>query len=217
MTQDQARSSMGIVGYTGSPNGFITPFSGENVSMVIDNSGTGATDSIIPVEKLIALSPGWYKNAEQVTDFSGKRCDGIIDDGIFIPATTTSTAVIATGQGGSIVDMVGTFTETPCRIKGVRIICSNPDQLNQEFQVLELRPKGANLLKTVTPNALKSENDFDQTRASVSLIDDMIILGKDRTFVYRVLPGVKVTVVFFFADRMSQTAQLENAVATGLI
>ncbi|MDR2962739.1 MAG: hypothetical protein LBU90_03740 [Bacteroidales bacterium] len=213
--QQRARRQLGIKGYAGNQNGYVNPFSGESVTLVIDNAAP-ASDGKAPVDQFVAISEGYYEKASQMKDFS-EKVTGIVDDGIFISATSTSTAVTASGQGANVIDIRKTFIETPCRIKGVRVMCKKTDQLDEALQVYELGPHRPKQIITRTPSASKSETENDQTRVSVDFSNDTLVLGKDRVFLYKVQAGAKVSLVFYFDDRMSQVTQLENAIATGLI
>ncbi|MDR0941951.1 MAG: hypothetical protein LBM68_06980 [Bacteroidales bacterium] len=207
---------MGIVGFDGATsNGFVNPFSGTNVSMIIDNTApTGSSVEARPI--YIALHKGYYENVEEMTEFS-QSVDGIVNDGIFIPATSTSSAVSASGQNCRIIDLRKSFEKLPMRIKGLRVKCTEVDQLDQAIEVYQLGPHKPKPIAVHTPSALKNETESDQTRASLDLTSEMIVLGEDKAILYKVLPGVKVTVTYFMSDRMSQSAQLENAIAGGLV
>ncbi|MCL2328314.1 MAG: hypothetical protein FWC39_07350 [Bacteroidetes bacterium] len=216
--RQETRRLMGIVNFNGEGGSdYRNPFSGQDVSIVLDNTQTSTDPGVLQRAVRVAITRGWYFTADQVKNFQGQPCDGIVSDGIFIPATSTSTAVMATGQNGTVIDITQMMTEMPVRLKGIRIATNNADQLDEELQILVLDPKGQRALKRITPSAYKSESELNERRVSIPLLSENIVMGKDRTMVYNLKAGARVTITFFFEDRVSNTAQLTEMLASDTI
>lgn len=195
------KRTLGIVGFQGDGN---NPFSGENISLEVINQGTAAED------RLLAISAGWYDKAADIKDFDGNVCDAILADGTFI--NTTNKEVSARGKNCKVADTVKMFSNTPCRIKGIKLYADDTDQLDEEIQILRLTPNGPQVVKRIVPSSSKDEGNNDALRVSIDLTDDMITIGEDTTFLLKLAAGRKCTYTIYYENRASFRQLIESNV-----
>ena len=200
------KEALGIKGFDGTP--FGATFSGETLSITIDNTDGGAKD------RLIALLPGWHNDAKYIRDVNGNVCVGIITDGVFIAEMGTDpyAQVSAQGNGITVADFRQSMNTTPCQIKAIKVVSSDPDQLDKQFQLIEQRPTQNVLVKPFAPTDYKTEKDFDPKRVTMDLLADNLVTGPDRALLYTIKANCTVTLTFFLQNRMSYAAQLEYLV-----
>lgn len=183
------------------------PFACPNVSFEVDNTDTSA------VARLLALSTGWYDNASEIKDLQGHSVDAILKDGEVID--TTNKKVTATGKNCIIADTVKMLKSTPCRIKGIKLSADDTEQLDCEIQVLKLTPNGPQVIARIIPSSSKDDSSLDAKRVSVDLSDTLVMCGEDVVILLNVAAGHKCSYTFYYENRASFRAMIENQIYNG--
>lgn len=195
------KNLLGIKEFSGVSNELKGPFQGPNVSFAVSNTGSSAE------ARLLAISAGWYDQAADIKDSNGKVVDAILKDGEVIE--TADKKVIATGKNCKVIDVQKMFAKTPCRIKSIRVKVDDAAQLDEEIQILELTPSGPSIIARIIPSSAKNEDNSDPKMASVSLLENNIVLGEDRIFLMNLAAGRTVTLTVYYENRASFAAQIE--------
>lgn len=185
------------------------PFQGKDFQITITNTGASAED------RLLALGTGWHTSAADITDEEGNVVDAILKDGEII--SVADKQVTAAGKNCKVTDVMRMLSTTPCRIKGIRVKVDDAAQLNEEIQILELTLRRPKLIHSIIPSSQKDESNNDTTIASVSLLENLIVVGPDRLLLLNVAAGRTVTLTFFYENRASFSKQLEVAIAKDML
>lgn len=200
--------ALGIKAFTGKKA--TSPFTGESISITITNAGTSAED------RLICIFPGWHTAASALRDREGNTPAAILADGTFI--TTTDKAVAASSSDSNINDVVQGIKYNPCRLKGVKFVADNADQLNYKFEIQELSFKGRTRNEIFVPSAYKDSSQNDDKRSELALNDAAApyILGVETAVYVKVKAGRTLTMTLFIDNIKSDSAQLSYVVKKGV-
>lgn len=207
---DVNKELFGIVEMTGNvAQEYKGPFQGKDFQITVTNTGSAAED------RLLALGIGWHQNAADITDEEGNVVAAILKEGEVID--TANQQVTAAGKNCDVTSVVRMLSTTPCRLKGIRVKVDDAEQLNEEIQILELTPRRPKLIHSIIPSSQKDESNNDSTIASISLLENLVVLGADRLLLLNVAAGRTVTLTMFYENRASFAKQLEVAIQKNLI
>lgn len=184
-------------------NGQQDPFSNESVAVELSNA-----DSAADTAKRIAINKAWYDVAANMKDADGNSVDHFLKEGEM--DSTSTKKVIATGKNCSADDVCAMFTETPCRVVGIKVAASTVAQLEEPIHIVQYKPQGRVTIAKIIPSSYKDEANNNEKLVTIDVSGLGIVLGKDAAMIVKVAAGCKETLTLYYKDRASFRKMIEN-------
>lgn len=156
----------------------------------LSNNGSSAED------QLIALCPGRYASAGELSSVLGVTVAAIIGDGTIL--NTLNKEITCTGEPTTVVSWLRYFLRHASRFTGITLESTNTAQFSQIIKVYEEEPYVAlNTILSVNPNTYKSNSQFNDKLINIPLdhfqLDDshivVFVLKANTTLTITLSPG----------------------------